>query len=166
MTSRDNQNLPLIGWRERVALPELGIAQIKAKIDTGARSSTLHALNLEEFDRDGKPWVRFQVYPLQRDDSQTITAVAPIFDRREVRNSGGQVQLRPFIRTLVKLGGRFSEKPWPIELTLTDRSLMGFRMLLGREAVRKRFLVDTGRSFLWSPTNDRLVEPERQEEVQ
>ena len=166
VTSRDNQNLPLIGWRERVALPELGIARIKAKIDTGARSSALHALNIEEFDRDGKPWVRFQVHPLQRDDSHTITAVAPILDRRKVRNSGGQVQLRPFIRTLVQLGGRFSEKPWPIELTLTDRSLMGFRMLLGREAVRKRFLVNPGRSFLWSPTNDRLVEPERQEEQQ
>ena len=165
VTSRDIQNFPPIGWRERVALPELGIAQIKAKIDTGARSSALHAFNLEEFDRDGKPWVRFQVHPLQRDDSQTITAVAPIFDRREVRNSGGEAQLRPFIRTLVQLGDRFSEKQWPIELTLTDRSLMGFRMLLGREAVRQRFLVDPGRSFLWSPTNDDPVELENEEEL-
>ncbi|MDY6938877.1 MAG: ATP-dependent zinc protease [Cyanobacteriota bacterium] len=155
------QKLPFIGWREHVALPELSVDRIKVKIDTGARSSALHAFDIQEFDRDGKPWVRFNVHPLQRDDTQIIETVAPIFDRREVRNSGGTPQLRPFIRTLVQLGDR----QWSIELTLTDRSLMGFRMLLGREAVRQRFLVDPGRSFLWSSTDDRPVESKNEDEL-
>lgn len=142
------QQLPTVGWRERVALPELGISDIKAKIDTGARSSALHAFDVETFERDGKEMVRFKVHPYQRDTHCTAIAQAEISDWREVRNSGGHAQLRPVIQTIVELGGR----KWSIELTLTNRDVMGFRMLLGRQAVRRRFLVDAGRSFLQSRT--------------
>lgn len=140
--------LPVIGWREHLALPELGISELKAKIDTGARSSALHAFDLEAFQEDGRMMVRFKVHPNQRDSDRTVLAQAELIDQREVRNSGGYVQLRPVIQTLVELG----EFVFPIELTLTNRDKMGFRMLLGRQAVRRRFLVDAGQSFLQSRT--------------
>jgi hypothetical protein len=135
--------LPIIGWREWLDLPELGIKTIKAKIDTGARSSALHALYVEAFERDRQNMVRFQVRPKQR-NNDTISTEAELLEWRQVRNSGGQTQLRPVIRTTVKLGSQ----QWAIELTLTNRDVMGFRMLLGREALRKRFLVNPGRSYL------------------
>ncbi|WP_253274327.1 ATP-dependent zinc protease [Myxosarcina sp. GI1] len=136
----------IIGWREIIALPELGIGKIKAKIDTGARSSALHAFHLENFERDDKKIIRFQVHPLQRDSKTTITTEAELLEYREVRNSGGVAQLRPVILTGIKLG----EKTWTIELTLTNRDVMGFRMLLGRQALRRQFLVDPGKSFIQS----------------
>lgn len=143
---KEQEQLPVIGWREQVALPDLGIQQIKAKIDTGARSSALHAFDVEIFKRDGKPMVRFKVHPYQRDTHRTITAEAELLDQRQVRNSGGQTQVRPVIQTTIELNGY----TFPIELTLTNRDVMGFRMLLGRQAVRRRFLVDAGQSFLYS----------------
>ena len=133
-----------IGWREWLALPELGITTIKAKVDTGARSSALHAFDLERFERAGITLIRFKVHPRQRDTHIAIAAEAPLVEDRWVRNSGGHAQQRPVIRTLVLWGG----PQWPIELTLTNRDVMGFRMLLGREAIRQRFLVDPGRSYL------------------
>lgn len=138
--------LPIIGWRERLALPELAIATIKAKIDTGARSSAIHAFDIELFEKEDIAFVRFKVHPIQRSRKKVITAEAPLLDEREVRNSGGKAESRPVISTLVSLG----DKQWPIELTLTDRDQMGFRMLLGREAVRRRFLVDPGKSYIQS----------------
>ena len=122
----------IVGWREWIALPELGIAAIKPKIDTGARSSSLHAFNIETFDRDGAAWVRFDVHPLQRNSSVTVRAEAPVLEFRHIRSSSGHQTLRPVIRTDVELGGR----RWPVEITLAARDEMGFRMLLGREAVR------------------------------
>lgn len=145
--------LPAIGWREWLALPALGIWAIKAKIDTGARSSALHAFDIERFDRDNQPMVRFKVHPFQRSNDNVIVAEAPLAGERFVRNSGGIETLRPVIITEVELAG----ERWPIELTLTPRDAMGFRMLLGREAVRRRYLVDPGRSYLagkrpaWAP---------------
>ena len=136
----------VIGWREVVVLPQLGIDKIKAKIDTGARSSALHAFDIVEFQRDGKKFIRFQVHPVQRDRITTVTSEAELLEYRKVRNSGGVAQLRPVIITEIKLG----ESSWAIELTLTNRDVMGFRMLLGRQAVRNRFLIDPGRSFLQS----------------
>ena len=139
-------DLLAIGWREWLVLPDLGITNIKAKIDTGARSSALHAFDLEVFKRQGLDWVRFNVHPHQRNNHDTITAEAELLDMRNVRNSGGQNQPRPVIQTTVLLKGQ----QWPIELTLTNRDVMGFRMLLGRQAVRQRFLVDPGRSYIQS----------------
>jgi hypothetical protein len=134
----------VVGWREWIALPELGIARIKPKIDTGARSSSLHAFNVETFDRGGATWVRFDVHPLQRNSDVTVRAEARVLEYRHVRSSSGHQTLRPVIRTELALGGR----RWPVELTLAARDEMGFRMLLGREALRGRFIVDPGRSFL------------------
>ena len=142
------ESLPVIGWREHIALPELGIPEVKAKIDTGARSSALHAFDIETFQNDGKMMVRFKVHPYQGNSDRTVLAQAELIDQRNVRNSGGHTQLRPVIQTTVVLG----EFAFPIELTLTNRDKMGFRMLLGRQAVRRRFLVDASQSFLQSQT--------------
>lgn len=146
-----HEQLSIIGWREKVALPELGIKDIKAKIDTGARSSALHAFDIEIIKRGGKQIVRFSVHPYQGDNRHTITAEAELFDMRQVRNSGGAAQIRPVIQTIVELGG---DDRWSIELTLTNRDVMGFRMLLGRQAIRQRFLVDASRSFLHNSTGN------------
>lgn len=135
--------LPVIGWREWVGLPDLGIKWIKAKVDTGARSSSLHALELEEFRRDGEEWVRFSIHPVQRKDEKTIQAEAKILEFRSVRSSSGKAATRPVIVTNVALLGSL----WPVELTLANRESMGFRMLLGREAFRNRFVVDAGSSY-------------------
>ena len=140
---RRKKALPVIGWREWVSLPQLGLADIKAKIDTGARSSALHAVDLVAFHVDGAPWVRFDVHPLQQ-GALTVTVEAAIADERYVRNPGGRRELRPVIRTPVSLLGQ----TWDIDVTLTPRWEMSFRMLLGRQAVRQHFLVDAGRSFL------------------
>jgi len=134
----------LLGWREWVALPGLGVERIKAKLDTGARTSSLHAFRMERFQRDDEEWIRFHVHPVQRSVEDSLQAEAPVVDEREVRSSSGRAELRPVIRTPVRLLGR----SWPIELTLTRRDEMGFRMLLGRQALRGRVVVDPGRSFV------------------
>lgn len=152
MAAKEPPTLPIIGWRERVALPELNITSVKAKIDTGARSSALHAFDIEMFEREGAEFVRFKVYPSQRNHTKTITTEAPLLEMRTVRNSGGKAELRPVITTTVKVGSQ----QWPIELTLTNRKLMGFRMLLGRQAVRRRFLVDSGKSYQQSASKRKL----------
>lgn len=138
------QELPHIGWREWISLPRLGIARMKAKVDTGARSSALHAFGLESLERDGKTLMRFKVYPMQKSRAGLMTVEAELIDERSVRSSNGKSQIRPVIKTLILVGG----EQWPIELTLTNRDAMGFRMLLGRQAVRRRFLIDSGQSYL------------------
>lgn len=135
---------PTLGWREWVSLPALGVPALKAKVDTGARSSALHAWDLEEFQRDGIRWVRFTVHPWQGDVSAAFTAECPLLGERSVRSSHGHLEVRPVIRTSVFVGAH----PLSIELTLTNRDSMGFRMLLGRSAMRRRFVVDPGRSFV------------------
>jgi hypothetical protein len=143
MAKQSKPDLRVIGWREWVGLPDLGIKKIKAKVDTGARSSSLHAFDLHQFEKEGVKWVRFKFHPLQRTAKRTIEASAEILEYRSVRSSSGAAQLRPVIVTQVELLGI----RWPVELTLANRDEMGFRMLLGREAFRKRFLVDAGNSF-------------------
>ncbi len=143
---KQKRELPAIGWREWLSLPELGIVAVKAKIDTGARSSAIHAFDLQTFSAEGKYKVRFKVHPYQRDSHTTVISEAEILEEREVRNSGGHTEVRLTIVTLLMIGG----SQWPIELTLTNRDVMGFRMLLGRQAVRDRFLVDPGKSYLLS----------------
>ena len=154
-----DEALPVIGWREWVALPDLAIARVKAKVDTGARSSALHAFDLHAVRRRGRELVRFKVHPLQRDTSVTIEAEVEVADYRSVTNSGGVRTLRPVIRTLVELGGA----RWPIDLTLVGRDEMGFRMLLGREAVRRRCIVDPGRSWLCGRPPRKLRKKKRKE---
>jgi hypothetical protein len=133
----------LVGWREWLALPELGITAIRAKVDTGARSSALHVESLEPFVADGVPWVRFTVLPA-REAAAPIACAAEVIDVRPVTDSGGRTTERPFIRTLLALAGRC----WPIEINLTRRTHMLFPMLLGRTAMAGRLLVDPGASFL------------------
>ena len=151
MSDRENLSLttiglPVVGWRERVSLPDLGITSVKAKIDTGARSSALHAFDIEYFKQNDIDYVRFKVHPSQRDKDTIVPAEAVLLDIRPVRNSGGQSEARPVIETTVTL----NQQSWPIELTLTNRDVMGFRMLLGRQALRQKFLVDSGKSYVQS----------------
>jgi len=134
----------VIGWREWLALPDLKIPEIKVKIDTGARSSALHAFDVERFRRNGKSMVRFRIHPYQRDPRHVAVAEVELAGLRTVRDSGGHAERRPVIITKAKLRNR----SWAIELTLTNRDAMGFRMLVGRSALRQRFLVDPGKSFL------------------
>lgn len=135
---------PHIGWREWVNLPELGIQKIKAKVDTGARTSALHAFSLEPFTENGKDRIRFQIHPIQHNNEITITCEADVIDKRFVTDSGGHKEERYVIETPITMAGQ----TWPIEITLTERETMLFRMLLGRRAIRKRFIVNPARSFL------------------
>lgn len=155
MTKDERDRLPTIGWREWLALPGMGVTHIKAKVDTGARTSALHAFELERFERDGKAMVRFEAHPLQRDTSVRIPVEAELADRRAVRSSSGDQTLRPVVRTEIRL----MEQRWEIELTLIRRDPMGFRMLLGRQAIRGRFLVDPDRSYLAGKPTPSAEEP-------
>jgi len=144
MSAQDEQRPhPIIGWREIVDLPDLGVVGVKAKIDTGARSSSIHAFDVSDVEVDGVAYVRFSVHPNQRDTQTVIRAEAPLLERRFVRSSDGRGGMRPVIRVTLRLAG----DAWLIDLTLARRDLMGFRMLVGREALRGRVLVDPGRSF-------------------
>lgn len=124
-------------------MPDLGVEAIKAKVDTGARTSSLHAFDLREFERGGVEWVEFVVHPKQGAAVPAITCELQLLERRSVRNSGGRAEVRPVVETTITLAGQ----SWPVEITLTRRDAMGFRMLLGRQAIRRRFTVDPGASF-------------------
>lgn len=136
-------SLIVLGWREWLALPDLGIAAIRAKVDTGARSSALHVDAMSEFERAGATWVRFALSPDPGNDRPAL-AEARVVDRRMVTDSGGHRTERVFIRTGLHLAGVVRE----IEINLTDRRNMLFPMLLGRTALEGRFLVDPARSFI------------------
>ena len=142
--TKDPTPLPLLGWREWVALPDLGIAQIKAKIDTGARSSALHVESLESYLNKGENWLMFTVQPLQKQADLLIECHAPVKDRRVVTNSGGHKQKRYVIETQLQFG----QSLITAEITLTNRDSMRFRMLLGRTAMNRSFLVDPSASYL------------------
>lgn len=144
----DSDYAPIdLGWREWLALPDLGLPAIKAKVDTGARTSALHAWRVEPFQAGGAPWVRFHMHPLQRDDSLSRACMAAVHDRRHVRDSGGHREFRYVIVTTIRLGPHERR----VEMTLTARDTMLFRMLLGRTALSGARIIPD-QSFLASPS--------------
>jgi hypothetical protein len=139
----ENSDLNRVGWREWLALPDLKLPAVKAKIDTGAKTSALHAFSVEPFRYNNQDWVKFGFHPIPRNDSFEIQCQAPVKDQRAVTDSGGHTELRFVIETTLDLGNY----QWPIELTLTNRDTMRFRMLLGRRAMVNRLLVDPAVSY-------------------
>lgn len=136
--------LAKVGWREWISIPGLGIDAIKAKVDTGARTSALHAFEVSPFDRDGMLHVAFSIHPNQRDQQTILHCEAPVVDQRLVRDSGGHAEMRYVIEVDIQVG----QYQLTVEVTLTDRDSMRFRCLLGRTALKNNFLVDSGRSYL------------------
>lgn len=134
----------IIGWREWVGLPGLGVEKIKAKVDSGARTASLHAFDMKIYKRRGREFVKFSIHPMQLSSAGEKICHAPILEYRNIKSSNGATQRRPVIVTTVQL----MNQTWEIEVTLTNRDEMGFRMLLGRETIRKRFLINTDKSFL------------------
>ena len=148
-SSSDN----LIGWREWVSLPKLGVDKIKCKVDTGARTSALHTFYIEPYhDKKGQLHVKFGLHPLQRNTTKTVECKAKVLDTRIVTDSGGHREERYVIQTPIKL----DYHEWVAELTLTNRENMLFRMLLGREAIKNRFIVNPARSYLIGKKKKRL----------
>lgn len=143
MSSQD-KDLLTIGWREWIGLPDIGIDRIKVKVDTGARTSALHAFEVRPFTHDGVSRVEFKMHPLQHDRCTVVVCTADVVDERIVTDSGGHKELRRVITTNVLIGGH----TWPIEATLTSRDDMMFRMLLGRTAISGRAQVDPSRSYV------------------
>ncbi|MFT5203711.1 MAG: hypothetical protein ACI9C1_003112 [Candidatus Aldehydirespiratoraceae bacterium] len=143
MTNRLTTPRPIIGWREWAILESLSPTPTKAKIDTGARTSSLHAFDLRIHKSGGQATASFVVHPVQRSAAEAQRVEVPVTGFRDVRSSSGHSERRPVIRTPITLG----DQTFDIDITLTSRDEMGFRMLLGRAAIRRRFLVDSGRSF-------------------
>ncbi|MGD9830467.1 MAG: RimK/LysX family protein, partial [Hyphomicrobiaceae bacterium] len=141
-----------LGWEEWLALPELGLPAIKAKVDTGARTSALHAFQIEPFGPPDAPMVRFGIHPVPGREEIEVYCSARVIDRRQVRSSNGRRESRYVISTTVKMGRR----SWPIEVTLTNRENMAYRMLLGRKAIPEDMIVDPGTSFLQPRLSYRL----------
>lgn len=138
------EELPILGWREWIALPELNIDKLRCKVDTGAKTSALHAFYVEEFEEDGVLKVRFGLHPDEKNTDIELHAVAVVLDQRNVTDSGGHTEKRYVIKTPVILG----KETWEIELTLTNRDTMSHRMLLGRQAIMDNYLVDSGATHL------------------
>jgi hypothetical protein len=143
--AKTGRRKPVVGWREWVGLPDLGIDRIKAKFDTGARTSAIHAFGVEAYEtQKGQARIRFHLHPRQHRRLPSIACDAEVKEIRQVTNSGGLREPRFVIETTLQIG----DNNWPIELTLSKRDEMGFRMLVGRTAIRRRFVVDPGRSYL------------------
>lgn len=145
--SLDSSEMLTVGWREWVELPDLGVPNIKAKIDSGARTSCLHTSDYQIFQKDGADWVSFTLHPIKNHQEIENRAEAPVCDYRTVRDSGGHEEKRPFIKTMLKIG----DLNWPIEVSLSNRESMKFRMLLGRTTMSRRILIDCSKSYLTKP---------------
>ncbi len=140
----------LIGWREWASLPDLGVDHINAKIDTGAKTSAIHAFKIKEVEIDGEAYVKFFLHPVRRRKSPEIFCCVPIAGKRLIRSSNGQIEERYVISTRLRLGSRLRK----IDLTLTNRDSMGYRMLIGRDALRRKFIIDAGASYLLGRHNE------------
>ena len=142
-TTDGKTRLNEIGWRETVALPDLGIQTIKAKVDTGARTSALHAVPRKVYEKNGTPWIDFDI---PRSAAHPVIACkSPLVDQRKITNTSGVPETRYVIETKMILGDRY----WTIEVSLADREKMAFDLILGRTAIRRHKLcVNPGRSFL------------------
>ena len=147
------EKMEQLGWREWGALPQLGIPALKIKVDSGARTSCLHAERIEEFERDGEAWVRFWVLPVASAMVQPRQCEARVTDRRMVCDSGGNRAMRVFIHTQLEVGG----STWNIEMTLNNRKNMKFRMLLGRTAMNGRFTINPQASYLLGRAPEELA---------
>lgn len=141
---RPRKQMPVIGWREWVGLPQLGVPPLRAKIDTGARTAALHAFGLETFEREGTTYARFAVHPEHKQPGLAFVTEAAVVDERTVKSSSGSAEERLVIATQIAIGPHV----FGAEVTLTRRDEMGLPMLLGRQTIRRRFLVDAGRSYL------------------
>ena len=144
MDSKKLDNKTPVGWREWISLPEWNIKYIKVKVDTGARTSSLHVTDVEYFEKEGENWVRFTLYPWQKSINDRESVEAQIITHKDVRSSSGYLEKRPVVRTTLVVAGKTIQA----EITLTNRDKMGFRMLLGREAIRSSFSVIPGLSYL------------------
>lgn len=142
--SGSTHSYTLAGWREWVSLPQNDVEWVKAKLDTGARSSAIHAFDLERFSNAGDDWARFRIYPWQKSDADSVLVELPIVDIRTVRSSNGQSE----DRYVVDMDVRLHDHTLTAEMTLSRRDELGFRMLIGREFLRKGFVVDSSRSYL------------------
>lgn len=151
-----NDDMLTFGWREWVGLPELGIPRIKAKVDTGARTSCLHAFNLRPFLDNSVQWIEFNLHPKQGNLETIVQCRAQVVDQRMVTDSGGHKEERWVISTPLTIGSH----TWPIEMTLTGRDDMRFRMLLGRNALKRRALVDSARSYVVGKKNQKEPQDE------
>lgn len=147
-----SSSLPMLGWREWVTLPDLNITHIKAKIDTGARSSALHAFAIDPYRKGGQRWIMFAIHPIQKHSDVAIECHALIKDRRLVSDSGGHKQRRYVIETRLILG----QSIITAEITLTNRDTMLFRMLIGRTTMNNHFIIDPNASYLQGKPNDRI----------
>ena len=141
---QNNNEKLVLGWREWVALPDLGLPALKAKIDTGAKTSALHAFYTEQYQLDGVDMVKFLIHPIQKNFDFHVECHTPIVDFREVTDSGGHREMRYVNESNIVIGKR----QWPIELTLTNRDTMRFRMLLGRRAMENQAVVEPEASYL------------------
>lgn len=158
--SKQTQQTVTVGWREWLSLPQLGIERIKAKVDTGARTSAIHAFEVDPYQKDGKTWVKFGLHPNQGETDTVLWCEAEVIDERNVTDSGGHTEKRYVILTELRLGTR----TWPIEVTLTNRDNMLFRMLLGRTAMTAgNIVVNPALSFLAGQSSDGAKEEPRKE---
>lgn len=143
----------VVGSEEWVSLGELNIPYVKARVDSGAKTSSLHAVSIQTFQKDNETWVNFDVFPIQNDGKRKISCKALVIDKRVVKSSSGNREHRYVVRTSISL----NDKVWDVELTLTNRDSMGYRMLLGREAMMGRIVVDPAESFLTGTVEDETI---------
>src|SRR6056297_56733 len=144
MSETDTPPEPIrLGWEEWLGLPDLGLPTLRAKVDTGARTSALHAFDIETFGSARAPKVRFAVHPVPGNEELSIPCSAPIVDRREVTSSNGETEMRFVIETELEVGNTSV----PVEITLTDRTMMAYRMLLGRQAIQSDWIISPTESF-------------------